>query len=367
MRIAGDDTREFLNKIFPFVESDGGRNLNEMSRSLSIPYQTIRFRMLHLQDQGITVRPIVDIEKLGLGRYRVFFDVSNDLANLKALFGGLSQNAGLAYYARTEISQMFDCEFNIPSNKEEELRRLLATLEGLNIIKNIKVSKLIWKELLGMRTRFYDYVNRQWDVDYKKLVGDPSLHQEIRAASELGKFDHKDLLIIKSLQIKPWIKVTELSEKLNIQEADIAYHLNKHVFGKRLISKFVLKWIGPKEAWSKHSIVPITLLFSEISETTTRYAMSVLTSIPFTWNHMKMENSSYMGELLVPLRWLPETMRYLSDNMRGLDLVPKVMFTDPYCVSSYTIPYNMHNKGKGWIFKNEDNLGRILQMIKRSQ
>ncbi len=83
MRIAGDNTREFLKKITPYIESDGGRNLNEMSRNLSIPYQTIRFRMLHLIDQGISVYPMVDLEKLDLNRYRVSFNISNDLANYK--------------------------------------------------------------------------------------------------------------------------------------------------------------------------------------------------------------------------------------------------------------------------------------------
>lgn len=364
MRIAGDNTREFLKKISPFVESDGARNLNEMSRKLSIPYQTIRFRMLHLNDQGISVHPMVDLEKLGLNRYRVSFNISKDLTDHKSFFAVLHQKAGLVYYCRAEISQTFDCEFFIPTQKEKELRRLLQELDKMKIIKNVKASKVLWKELLGLRTEYYDYVHQQWDVDFTKLSGNPSVHSEVENSPGTEKFDHRDIMIIKSLQTSPWIKITELSEKLRIPEADVAYHLNKHVFAKKMISRFVLKWEGSKEEWAKHSIVLITLVFNEISETSVRYAMSVLTSIPFTWNHLETEDSRYFAELLVPLPLLPETMRYVSDNMRRLDLAPEVRFADPYCLSTFTIPYLMHDHEKGWVFKAEASSGFVLQKIR---
>lgn len=367
LRIPKDNTREFLKRIDRFVESDGGRNLNEMSRSLSIPYQTIRFRMLHLNDQGISIHPVVNLEKLGLTRYRVSFNLSRDLTNYKSFFGGLHQKAGLAYYARSEFSQTFDCEFFIPAQRKEELGRLLQSLEQMKIIKNLEASKVIWKELLGLRTQYYDYVHQQWDVDFSKLAGNPSVHREIKPSQEVEKFDRKDILLVKSLQTTPWAKITELSEKLHVPEADLAYHLNKHVFARKLIQRFIMKWAGTKEAWAKHSIVLVTVLFREIPDSSMRHAMSVLTSLPFTWNHLRTENSRYMAELLVPLHLLTETMRYLSDNMRRLELTPEVLFPDPYCLSNYTIPYLMYDHEKGWVFKAEESLGHILQMTRTLQ
>ncbi|MGI0085422.1 MAG: hypothetical protein ACREBQ_10105 [Nitrososphaerales archaeon] len=367
MRIAKDNTREFLKRISRFVESDGGRNLNEISRSLSIPYQTIRFRMLHLGNQGISVQPVVNLEKLGLCRYRVSFNLSHDVTNYKSFFGGLHQKAGLAYYARTEFSQTFDCEFFIPIQKKEELGILLQALKERKVIKNVEASKVVWKELLGLRTEYYDYTHHQWDVDFSKLSGNPSVHREVKPSQEVEKFDRKDILLVKSLQTSPWAKVTELSEKLHVPEADLAYHLNKHVFGRKLIHRFILKWAGTKEAWAKHSTVMITLVFKDISDASMRYAMSVLTSIPFTWNHLRTESSLYMAELLVPVALLPEVMLYLSDSARLLDLAPEVLFADPYCLSTYTIPYLMYDHEKGWVFKAEGSLGHVLQMTRSLQ
>jgi DNA-binding Lrp family transcriptional regulator len=364
MRIAGDNTREFLQRIDSFVKSDGGRNLNEMSRSLSIPYQTIRFRMLHLRDQGISIKPVIDFGKLGLGRFKAAFKVSNDLPNEESFFKSLSQIAGLICYARTEISQVFYCEFSVLSNKEKGLRHLLATLEAMKIIESFKLTKIAWSELLPMQTRFYDYVTQNWQVDYSKLIGDPSVHYETKPSSGLERFDHKDLVIIRSLQRDPWIKVTELSQMLDIPEADMAYHLNRHVFGRKLIRNFVLKWTGTQADASNHSIVPMTIVFDEIDDSSARHAMSVITSIPFTWNHMKLEDSTYSAELLVPLKLLPETLRYISDRMRQLDLVPRIHFVDPDCSSSFDIPCEMHDDENGWTFNAEESIGKLMQVIR---
>lgn len=366
MRTARDNTREFLKRITPSIDYDGGRNLNELSRKLSIPYQTMRFRMLHLVDQGITIHPIIDIGKIGLARYRVTFKISNDVSNLKSFFGGLHQKAGLSYYSRSEFSQIFDCEFFIPSDKEKELRKLLQALQEMKILNGVTSKKVLWKEVLSLRTEHYDYDSQEWDVDFSKLSGNPSVHKDSKPSIP-ERFDRKDLLVIKSLQTQPWIKATELSDKLRIHEADIAYHMNKHVFGRGLIPSFVLKWAGTKEAWAKHSIVLITVVFGDMPKPSVRHAMSVLTSLPFTWNHMETEESGYMAELLVPLPLLPETMRYLSDSLRQLDLSPEVRFADPYCLSSYTIPYLMFDHEKGWVFKAEESLGYVLQMIRTYQ
>ena len=60
--------------------------MNEMSRELDIPYQTLRWRMLNLKELGLSVLPIVDVEKLGLEKVRVFFELTADTDNVKPLF-----------------------------------------------------------------------------------------------------------------------------------------------------------------------------------------------------------------------------------------------------------------------------------------
>lgn len=361
MRIANDDVSQFLTKVIPYVAIDGARNLNKISRELSIPYQTLRFRMIHLSDQGISILPVINTENLGLERIRVVVDLSPDVTNLRSFFGGLHQTAGLHYYSRSLISQKYDCEFMVPFGLKSELNRLLSGLEEMEIIRNPRIRKLEWKEVMMMKTADYDYEQQEWDVDFARIVSDPSL--KIPSPRHSDDFDHLDLLIIKNLQAEPWCKVVELAKKLKVTDGDISYHLNRHVFGKRQIGGFRFRWVGTKDAWSKHSVIGLTMVLNQISDESARHAMSIITALPFAWNHMRSEDKSYIAELLVPTKHLPETFQYLSDKLRGMGLVPEIMYPDWSASSNYTIPYLMHSDENGWRFNADESLGYVLQMM----
>ena len=365
MRPARDNPREFLTRIAPYIQSEGARNLNRIARDLAIPYPTLRFRIMRLNQQGMSVWPAIDAQRLGLERVRVSFYLSREVRNYKAFFGGLFQAAGLHYYSRSFLSQIFDCEFLIPRGSIGELDKVLKALEEMGIVGAVVTRKLAWKEVLMMNTEFYDYEHNEWDVDFSRLVGNPSVTLPI--ASEPEKIDHYDLLIAKALQIDPWANVVDIAGELGITDSDVSYHMKKHVFGRKLIPGFRLKWTGTKNSWAKHTIAPFTLVFPEISDESSRHAMSVVTSVPFTWNHMRSEDGTYMTELLVPAAQIPDTLHYLSENLREIGLAPQVLHADWSCLSNYTIPYSMHNKQDGWSMNAEKSLGYVLQMIKTYQ
>jgi DNA-binding Lrp family transcriptional regulator len=363
LRRSKDDPRSFLTRIAPYVERDGGRNLKKISDELSIPYQTLRARFLQLNEMGISILAVVNPEKIGLQRMRAEFKLSPDVTSFRSLFGGLHQSAGLDYYARSFYTQFVDTDFLIPSGKERELERLLEALEEMNLITNLsKVQRVVWKDSIMMPAKYYDYADGAWDVDFSSLRPDPSIR--IPEPCSAARFDHTDVLIIRALQMDPLVKSVDLSRELSVTPEDVSYHLNKHVFGLQQVPRFRLKWAGPKEAWSKHSILGITYLFPELSEKETRNAMSVLTAVPFTWNHMKLEDGTYFAEVLVPISFLSETMRYVSDNLRTLDLTPLVHHVDWSCTSAYTVPHTMHDQNKGWKLKAEDSLGYTIEMIR---
>ena len=175
MRIASDDVSLFLTKMLPYFAEDGARNLNKVSRELNIPYQTLRFRMMRLKKQGIGILPLISAESLGLERIRASFSISKDVQDPMVFFGGLHQAAGLHYFARSMISQEFDCEFMIPALSKPELNRLLAALEEIGLVKEVTLKKIEWKEILMMKPEFYDYEQEQWDIDFSSLSSDPSI------------------------------------------------------------------------------------------------------------------------------------------------------------------------------------------------
>lgn len=363
MRRISEDAADFLSKISPFVNSDGARNLNEMSRELSIPYQTLRKRMVNLKKDGISILAIPDFQKLGLERFRVFFTLPTSMTNVKAFFGGLHQSAGLKIYSRSLYSQIFDCEFAIPSGTFSELEKLLLKLQEIELIQEYETRQIVWKDVLMLNGRFYDYSKKQWDVDFSTLSGDPSV--QIPSASKPERVDYSDLLMIKELEADPWVKVVELAKKVKLEQGDTAYHLNNHVFGKKLIKAFRLKYNGTKEAWLRHSIVNLTYLFKQMSEEDIRHAMSIFTSSPFTWSHTVTEDGSYFAEVMLPVAQYPEATQYLSTQLRLLELKPASIFEEDWsCLSTFTIPYMLYNTERAaWEFNAEHALQYTLQMI----
>ncbi len=362
MRIPADNAAEFLTRIVPFIDSDGARNLNAICRDLSIPYQTLRFRMNRLKQQGISVLPLLDIDKLGLQRIRASFGLARDIQNPKAILGGLHQKAGLKAYTRVFFSQELDCEFLIPKGSLKEFAKLLRALEEMKLIENIEYKPILWKRVFMMRTKFFDYESGEWDVDYSRLVGDPSAAVP-KPWTEEAKFDYNDLLIIKSLEMDPWIKVVDLARNLKLPVGDVSYHLNRHVIGRKLIPSFRLRWIGTKEAWSKHSLVVQSYVFDKLSDEDMRHAMSVMTAAPFTWDDELADDGTYYADVLIPLSQFPETQNYISENLRQVGLRPRVLSGDWSLISLFTIPYTMFEKGIGWALDAETGLGYVLQMI----
>jgi len=370
MRIPADDVSEFLTRLSPFVDEDGARNLNKISEELRIPYQTLRFRMGRLKEQGIAITPVVEPSRLGLARFRVGFELSPDLTDYDSFFGGLHQSAGLHFYARSLSTHGFDSEFMVPPEKEGELSKLLRALEEMGFIENVRMRRLLWKEILGMKTKYYDYVNRVWDIDFSRLVAEPSDYRASpgsRSTSTLerNKYDHIDLQIIKSLQIDPWTKSVDISKKLNLTDSDISYHMRNHVFGAKMISGFKFMWIGSSDSWAKHSVIPMMYFFEAMSDESARHAMSIFTACPFTWNHMFSVEGEYVAELIIPVPQLSETIRYIANGLRPLKLKPAdLTYPDWFCSQNYTIPYMLHRADTGWQFDAETSLGQVIQMIR---
>jgi hypothetical protein len=322
--------------------------------------------MLHLKDQGISVSPFVDTTALGLQRYRVFFRMSNPklAEDVKPFFGGLHQSAGLAYYYRSLLSHKFDTEFAIPMGTQDELRRLLQMLEESKMIEAPEMHRVDWRDILMVKTQFFDFTTGEWDVDFSRLAGDPSVR--IPKPAENVRFDYTDLLIIKEVQMNAWAKVVDIAKKTKIPERDVAYHLNKHVLGRKQISSFRFRWIGTKEALAKHSVFSMNFLFRDISAEDSRHAMSIFTANPFTWNHLYTSDRIYLVETLIPIDQLPEVTQYLSGRLRSVGLTPtEVYYPDWNCVSGYTIPYMLYDQSdREWKFTAERAFEYTLQSVR---
>ena len=319
--------------------------------------------MNKLGEQGISVLPLIDVDKLGLQRVRASFEIPETGGNPNVMLGGLHQKAVLKSYTRIFFSQEFDCEFVIPKGSLVAFGKLLGALQEMKLVKNVEYKPILWKQILMMKTQYFDYESGEWDVDYSRLVGDPSVSLPSQV-SPSAKLDYNDLLIIKSLELDPWAKVVDIAEKLKIPVGDASYHLNKHVLAKKLIPTYRLRWIGNKESWSKHSMVVQTYVFEKLTEEKLRRAMSVMTAAPFTWDIQLADDGTFFANLLVPISQFPETQHYISEALRPIDLRPWVLNGDWSLASTFTVPTTMFQDGK-WRLDPEVSLGYVLQMISK--
>lgn len=367
-RRARDNSAQFIERILPFVQTEGARNLGTIAHELSMPYQTVFFRMAHLRDIGISVVPIVDVNRLGLDRVRVSFELGiQRIPDLGSFFRALNENAGLRYYSRSLNSRRFDCEFNIPYAQLDALTNLFAELSTMKILAhNFSHHRVLWKDFPELKPKFFDYPNGAWDVDFSALSGDPKA--PVPSKSEPAPFDYKDLLVIKELEINPWIKLVDLAHKVGMPVRDVSYHFNRHVRARGLLRGFRFQWIGSAEAWSKHGIVGITYIFRDISDEDTRHMISILTPLPFLWSHTRTRDGVYLAEILAPISNLVETTSYISRNLQKINVFPaSTINPDWSCTSNFTIPYQLFNSEKGgWAFSTERAMAALIQTLRPS-
>ncbi len=369
MKPPSDDLSKFLLAIVPFVELDGARNLNEISRKQSIPYQTLRTRMNLLADDGFSVAVAPDFDKLGLERVKVFLELSPFTAkNPMAFFSILDYCAGLRSCAKSMYLGSFDCEFTIPTGTLVELKKFLQRLEQLEILRILELDKILWREVLMLQAQFYDYSKKQWDVDFSRLSERSNSEKSLLPTEkESTRFDHYDLYMLKELEKQPWIKTVELARQLNVDPSHAAYHLNEHVFGKKLIKNFRLRWEGSKEArYLKHSIIHQSYFFKKISWEDAQSAMSVFTSLPFTWSQLMTEDGTYSAEVTFPLANYAEATQYLSKELLARNLKPSLILQKDWsCLATFTIPYKLFDRENSrWAFNAERALEYTLPMIK---
>jgi hypothetical protein len=234
----------------------------------------------------------------------------------------------------------------------------------MNRVSGPSFHRILWKDFPMLNTSCFDYPGGEWDVDLSRLVGDPSVMLKIPSAEDFVpcSFDYKDLVITKELEIDPWAKVVEIARKIRCPIRDVSYHLNKHVLGRGLIDSFRIRWIGTQQAWAKHSIIGLTFVFNKIGDKDARHAISILTSVPFLWSHLRTDGGMYLAEILIPVSMFHETIQRISLQLVQVDLVPEILLPDWSCSSNYTIPYQLYDKtDKEWVLDGERIMANILE------
>ena len=83
----------------------------------------------------------------------------------------------------------------------------------MKLVENVKYRTVVWNDVFMMKTKYFDYESGEWDVDFSRLVG-VSAAAIPNQSLKNPRLDYNDLLIIKSLELDPWIKVVDIAEKV---------------------------------------------------------------------------------------------------------------------------------------------------------
>jgi DNA-binding Lrp family transcriptional regulator len=350
----------FLTRLLPFIERNGGRNVAEVARGLGIPYQTALFRIKKLYERGITIHGSVDPNKLKLGRMLVSFRLSTKLENTKKeFFSSLNEVSYLTYVGRYQVEPRFVTEFSVPFDHYVEFRRMLSQLEEMGLIEDVQLFELSWRQNITMRAEYYDYENNEWDVDWSSLRDVP-FHQ-FPSPSEPTEFDKVDLLILKELQLDVRQSLKSIARKANVSHMDLFRHYRNHVLGRNLVQTFVLRWVGTKQAWSKHGIILANLCFLN---TDARKVAPVVLRLPFLTSHaLSVDGRLYICDLAIPINQLSSTLRYLTDANLPITDDHVLHFLDWNFAMGYVLPYHTYTD-EGWSFDATSAIGRIVQALR---
>ena len=97
-------------------------------------------------------------------------------------------------------------------------------------------------------------------------------------------------------------------------------------------------------------------------------AQAAFGKLPFTWFDAVAEDGSlYLAEIALPTTYYLDTMNYLYSECIAFGDKLEHQLADYACSSSFTIPYEMFDETRGWVFDNRVALEKLCTLVSSTQ
>ncbi|MGA1974619.1 MAG: hypothetical protein ABSG92_03200 [Conexivisphaerales archaeon] len=345
----------------------GPGNYSLISRLTGIPPETVRYKIKNqLYRRGVAIHALIDAEKFDLQRYIVMMSFSDSYQAIsKYILQSLHELAYLTYYSGQLMSKEYYCLFQTPRLYKSQMMEFLDEMVNLGILTGYSLKPIIWVNYLSLRPEYYDFQEGRWDIDWQAL-STVSEVPKIGASSEYDKneYDKMDILLAKELALNSLSTVAEMSKKLNINVKTLQYHYNSHVLERKMVTKYIVRWMGDLESIKKHRIIYGRVFAKDLSQSQLQDIRKAFYSIPFTWSEAAAGNRDlYLVEMAVPVEHYLYVQYYLNNSLGSLAECLDFKTIDVGNSLAFTIPHSLYDSVAGsWSFPLDENVKKLQNL-----
>jgi len=344
----------------------GPRNINEVSRKLHIPAETLRKRLKRLNSQTF-LRFNINVyhTNLGLRKAVVFAEAIPGYESV--LSEALKINDFWIFLSR--CYGMFEgCVgiFTVPNESCGLFEHFISELERTGLTRKVQIFWSTCFHSVHSRCEWFNPEAKTWDFDWDRWVQeveneDTSLpYTLVDPEAFPAKGDEIDVLILKELEKDATISFRSLAEKLGISPQLVSYHFYNHIVGRGLLESFEVSVFH----FGKDSEFSFFILSFDEWEKLARFASSLLDK-PFAKGLGKIlgRNELY-GYLYLPKSEFRRFLEVLSKLVRNGFLKDyQYVIQDLTSSSRATIPYQCFKKGK-WVYNHERYIDILHEFLR---
>ncbi|HVP23342.1 MAG TPA: Lrp/AsnC family transcriptional regulator [Conexivisphaerales archaeon] len=354
-------------RIVQVIKERGPRNVALISRQTGVPVETVRYKIAHqLPGLGFRIHAEPDYGKLGLvlhwGRLRFGapFEGSAGVALRK-----LNEAGYLVYYARIIPAGYYACLFALPLDLVAEHVSLLDHLAELGVLRSYELKQVTYGHHFSLDPKYFNFRTGRWEVDWGGLDSkEPAFEARERRPSPAG-IDRYDLLLVKELQIDSLRHNADIAQKLGIPPPVLGYHMRTHVEEQGLIDRYIVRWMQDVTKTLAHAVMVTRLVATELDGRQMSRARAVVGRIPFAWSEYTLEDGTFVSTLCIPVEEAITTFDYIHGRLADIGDKIEVGFVKPSDAHSFTIPYNMYDRG--WTSGVEGLRSNLIRLVRATK
>lgn len=346
-----DESPDLEARIISAIGKAGPRNVAQISRMTGAHQETIRYKLKKRFGRlGFKFHAEVDYKKLGLSLHWAAMDFSKAHYGMAPqMLRALNQVGYLVYFAKIIPQGSYVALFALPENTANQYREFLGWLGDRGILRHSSLDEVLVTRHKVMDPRYFNFRSGRWEIEWGQVAEQAPLPLPQGEKPQAEDFDYYDLLVIKELQKDSLQHLTGIARKLKVHQKTLEYHYRTHVQKWKLVPSYRIRWAQDITKSLVHQTAMTQLTFRNLSRAEFTQAQAATSKIPFLWTEDVLRNGNYIAMMYVPLSDMINVTSYLNRAVPNLASNVEMGFIKPQEASSFTIPYNMYQKGN-WRF-----------------
>lgn len=327
------------------IKQIGVSNYSLIARMTGINTETVRYKINNqLGRFGLSIQINPNYSELGLS-----FGILHVKATISSSISWLDEASYLCFAGKVMGSENYICTFAIPYRFKKKYNDLLQIFKNQRLIQEFEIRDALWFRYPPFRSEFYDFDERRWKVDWKKI---DTIMNESGASSTVvnrdADVDFIDLKILKQMQLNPTISLTKIAHDIQANPRTVRYHHSEHVVKRRYVLNNNVRWSRPFTEGRVSEVMQCVISFISLKQDDVALARKLMNKIPFTWLEVGAGDNSYYSFLDIPINDFHETVRYIESHCEQIREKLAISILDSSRSRSFPIPDEMFDPRRGW-------------------